>query len=54
MSGADHRSESYPAFGPDASMAKYALAWLLTILLISLGTWIVARPTTRFDPDRQR
>jgi hypothetical protein len=33
-------------------MAKYSLAYLLMALLIALGTFIVCRPSRRFDPDK--
>ena len=32
-------------------MGKYYLAYLLVALLVALGTFIVCRPSRRFDPD---
>jgi hypothetical protein len=33
-------------------MGKYYLAAVLVGLLIALGTYIVCRPSRRFDPDK--
>lgn len=33
-------------------MGKYYLATVLVALLIALGTYIVVRPSRRFDPDK--
>ena len=35
-------------------MTKYTVAYALMALLIGLGTFMVCRPSRRFDPDRDR
>lgn len=47
-----NRPASYPPRPRAARMAKYSLAYLLMGLLIALGTFIVCRPSRRFDPDK--
>jgi hypothetical protein len=44
--------KSYRAETPAAPMTKYVLSYALLALFIGLGTYILCRPSRRFEGDR--